>query len=122
VDHHLVPFCYLIIDADAEIGEGLAELTHEALDILGAALEGRPVGLVGEVAVEDFVGKLQAAMIPDLLDVTPEDGLVFFFGGHAFLLLANPLSLGRVMALLMLPAQEAWRISGEALFTQVRGR
>src|SRR5215208_2089820 len=26
------------------------------------------------------------------------------------------------MALLMLPAQEAWRISGEALFTRVRGR
>src|SRR5215204_2336397 len=37
-----------------------------------------------------------------------------------FLLLPAPLPLGRVMALLMLPDQEAWRISGEALFTRVR--
>jgi hypothetical protein len=53
---------------------------------------------VGEVAVEDLVGKLQVAMVPNLLDVTPEDGL------------PEPLPLGWVMVLLMLPAEEAWRI------------
>jgi hypothetical protein len=55
VDHHLVALCDLIVDADAEVGEGLSELAHEALHIFWTALEGRPVWLVGYVAVEDLV-------------------------------------------------------------------
>jgi hypothetical protein len=39
-----------------------------------------------------------------------------------FLLLPNPLPVGRCATLLMLPAHEAWRISCEALFTRVRER
>jgi hypothetical protein len=70
----------------------------EALDILGAALERRPVGLVGDVAaVEDLVGKLQVALVADLLDVTPEDGLILF-GGQFPLLLPETLPLGRAVA------------------------
>jgi hypothetical protein len=43
--------------------------------------------------------------------------------GTLFLLLPElPLALGQAVALLMLPAQEAWRISGEGLFTEVPGR
>src|SRR5918998_5083022 len=53
--------------------------TKEALYVLGAALERRAVGLVGDVAVEDLVGDLESALIKDLLNVTPEDGLVLFF-------------------------------------------
>jgi hypothetical protein len=56
-------------------------------NVLGAALEGRPVGLVGDVSVEDLVYYLQVALVPSLLEVTPEDGLVLFFGGQAAILL-----------------------------------
>jgi hypothetical protein len=49
-------------------------------------------------------------LIKDLLEVTPEDGLVLFFGGHVSLLLPTPLRLGRAVAPLMLPPEEAWRI------------
>jgi hypothetical protein len=38
---------------------------------------------VGDVAVEDLVYYLQVALVPSLLQVTPEAGLVVFFGGHA---------------------------------------
>jgi len=38
---------------------------------------------VGNVAVEDLLGDLQVALIKDLLEVTPEAGLVLFFGGYA---------------------------------------
>jgi hypothetical protein len=86
-NNHILTFCELLVDANVEVGEGRAELTHEALHILRATLEGQAVGLVGYVAVEDLVGKLQAAFIPDLLDVTPEGGLILFLGGHAVLLL-----------------------------------
>jgi hypothetical protein len=58
-----------------------------------AALERRPVCLVGEVAAEDLVGYLQVALIRDLLDVAAEDGLVHF-SGHVCLLLPEPPPLG----------------------------
>ena len=89
--HHLVPFCYLVLDAEAEVVEGLLELGLEALYVLGAALERRAVGLVGEVSLEELVHQLQVALVGDLLDVTPEDGLVLF-SGHVSLLLPNPLA------------------------------
>jgi hypothetical protein len=57
----------------------------------------------------------------DLLDVTSEEGLVLF-GGHVSLPLCQPASFGvgrRTNE--MLPAEEAWRICGEGLFTLPRG-
>jgi len=70
----------------------------EPLDVFRATLERRPVGLVGDVAVvEDLVGKLQVAPVADLLDVTPEDGLVLF-GGQFPLLLPEPPPLERAAA------------------------
>jgi hypothetical protein len=80
------------------IGEGVVELAYEPLDVLWTALEGATVWLVGYVAIEDLVHYLQVALVPSLLQVTPEGGLVLFFGGHSFLLLPEPLPLGRVMA------------------------
>src|SRR5829696_9314724 len=40
---HLVPFCELLVNADAPVGEGRAILLGEALYVLGAALERRAV-------------------------------------------------------------------------------
>src|SRR5215211_2625144 len=51
----LVPFGYLILDNAMKIGEGLTELAHESLDVLGATFQGSAVGLVGDVPVEDLV-------------------------------------------------------------------
>ena len=66
--------------------------TKEALYVLGAALERRAVGLVGDVAVEDLVGDLEVALIKDLLGVASEGGLDLFFGGHFFSLPSHPAS------------------------------
>ena len=65
-----------------EVGEGGAKLADEPFDVLGATLEHRSIGLVGEVADEDLVRKLQVPLVGDLFDVTPEDCLVLFCG-HA---------------------------------------
>ncbi len=56
-----------------------------------------PAGLVGEVAVEDLVRKLQVPLVGELLDVAPEDGLVLFCG-HAVPPSPIPLALGRAVA------------------------
>jgi hypothetical protein len=121
VAHHLVPFCNLVLYADAYVGEGRAPLPVEALYVLGTTLERRAVGLVGDIPVEDLVDELQVAPSADLLGVTPEDGLVLF-GGHVSLLLFQP-AYSRVdrSTTEILPVEEAWRISGEGLFTVVRG-
>src|SRR5919107_4284851 len=91
--HYLVLFRDLLVDADAPVGEGRAILLGEALYVLGAALEGRAVCLVGYVAAEDLVRYLQVASISDLLDVAAEDGLVIF-SRHVCLLLPEPPPLG----------------------------
>src|SRR5918994_1136658 len=94
----LVPFCDLLVDADAPVGEGQAKLRAEPLYVLGAALERRAVCLVGDIAVEDLVRYVQVTPVSDLLDVTPEDGLVLF-SGHVFLLLPpEPPPLERAVA------------------------
>src|SRR5918992_526964 len=87
--HHLVPFGDLLLYGGMEVGESVVKLAHEPLDVFGAALEDRPVWLVGEVAIEDLVRKLQVPLVGDLLDVAPEGSLVLF-GRHASLLLRNP--------------------------------
>jgi hypothetical protein len=46
---HLVPVAYLILYGDLQIGEGLAVLAEELLDLLGTAFLLRAVGLVGDV-------------------------------------------------------------------------
>jgi hypothetical protein len=53
---------------------------------------------VGNVAVEDLLGNLQVALIKDLLEVTPEAGLVLFSGHVSLLLPELPLPLGRAVA------------------------
>src|SRR5215217_4275884 len=86
----------------------------EALYVLGTTLEGRAVGLVGDVALEDLVHYLQVILVADLLGVAVEDGLVLFSGGHVSLLLYHPalhIQNGPRSTTEMLPAQEAWRIS-----------
>src|SRR5215207_212705 len=97
----------------------------EALYVFGTTHEGRAVGLVGDVALEDLVHYLEVLLVADLLGVTSEDSLVLFGGGHAILysfpIRRFHLRKGRSTTE-MLPAQEAWRISGEGLFTRVRGR
>ena len=42
---YLVPFGYLVLYGGVEVGESLAELANESLEVLGAALKHRPVGL-----------------------------------------------------------------------------
>jgi hypothetical protein len=79
---HLVTLGDLGLYGGMEVVEGTMELGLEPFYVFGAALEHRPVGLMGEVAVEYLVCELQLALVADLLDVTPEDGLVLF-GGHA---------------------------------------
>ena len=59
------------------------ELAQEPLDVFGAALDNRSVGLVGEVPVEDLVRTLQISLVDDLLDVAAEDVLVLLFGRHS---------------------------------------
>src|SRR5688572_8028294 len=61
----------------------------EALYVLGTTLEGRAVGLVGYVALEDLVHYLEVMLVADLLGVASEDGLVLFGGGHVSLLLSH---------------------------------
>jgi hypothetical protein len=56
--HYLVPFCDLRVNAEVEVGEGQAKLSDEPLDTLRAALKHRAIGLVGDVAVKELVGKL----------------------------------------------------------------
>src|SRR5918993_2662573 len=115
VAHHLVPFCNLVLDADMQVGESRVKLPCEALYILGTTLEGRAVGLVGDVAVEDLVGNLHVALIRNLLDVTSEDSLVLL---HRHDLILFSFAIRRFhfrkgrSTTAMLPAQEAWRISG----------
>src|SRR5215216_873977 len=61
-------------------------------------------------------------LVADLLGVASEDGLVLFSGGHAFLFsFPIPRFLFRKggSTTKMLPAKEAWCISGEASFTEV---
>jgi hypothetical protein len=53
---------------------------------------------VGNVAVEDLLGNLEVALIKDLLEVTPEAGLVLFSGHVSLLLPELPLPLGRAVA------------------------
>ena len=62
-----------------EVGEGLAELADESLDVLGAAFFGVHVGLVGEVAVEDLLHQVQLPLVAHLFDVAPKRCLVLFF-------------------------------------------
>ena len=89
-------------------------LPLEALYVLGTTHEGRAVGLVSDVALEDLVHYLKVMLVADLLGVTSEDGLVLFsFPIQCFLLRKHRSTTE------MLPAQEAWRISGEALFILV---
>jgi hypothetical protein len=59
-----------------DVGEGAAELAHEALYVLGTALEHRPVRLVSGVVGEDLIRELQVAPVSDLLDVALEDDLI----------------------------------------------
>ncbi len=65
-------------------------LLLEALYVLGTTLEGRAIGLVGDVALEDLVHYLKVMLVADLLGVTSEDNLVLFSGGHVSLLLSHP--------------------------------
>ena len=65
-------------------------LLLEALYVLGTTLEGRAIGLVGDVALEDLVHYLKVLLVADLLGVTSEDNLVLFSGGHVCLLLSHP--------------------------------
>jgi hypothetical protein len=61
-------------------------------------------------------------MIPDLLDVTPEDGLVFFFGGHAFSPPSQPASLRAGRDTTDVASRRSLaHLSGEGLFTEVPG-
>jgi hypothetical protein len=106
----LSPIGDLLLDAHAFVGEGLKVRGSDPLYVLGATLEGRPVGLVGDIAVEDLVHQVQVTLVRDLLDVTPDDGLVLFFGRHDAPPYREALPLGWDAAPLMLPAQEAWRI------------
>src|SRR5918993_4573166 len=125
VAHHLVPFCNLVLDGDVKVGESRVILPLKALYVLRTTYEGRAVGLVGDVALEDLVHNLEVMLVADPLGVASEDSLVLFGSGHA-ILFSFPIRRfhfrkGRSTTA-MLPAQEAWRISGEALFTRVRGR
>src|ERR671912_582008 len=90
VAHHLVPFCDLVLYADVKVGESRVILPLEALYVLRTTYEGRAVGLVGDVALEDLVHYLKVLLVADLLGVTSEDGLVLFSGGHVSLLLSYP--------------------------------
>ena len=60
---HLVPFGDLVLYCGVEVVEGLAKLGLEPFDVFGAALDDRSVGLVGEVPVEDLVGKVEVARV-----------------------------------------------------------
>jgi hypothetical protein len=61
------------------------KLPLEALYVLGTTLEGRAIGLVGDVALEDLVRYLKVFLVADLLGVTSVDDLVLFSGGHVSL-------------------------------------
>src|SRR5215203_7031344 len=97
----------------------------EALYVLRTTLDGRAVGLVGYVAVEDLVHYLEVLLVADLLSVAPEDGLIFFGGGQVFSspFLSRASSLGRsvVPPKCCQPKKLGASLSGEALFTGVRG-
>src|ERR687893_2406849 len=86
----------------------------EALYVLRTTLEGRAVGLVGDVALEDLVHYLKVMLVADLLGVASEDSLVLFGSGHA-ILFSFPIRRFHFRKgcsnTEMLPAQEAWRIS-----------
>src|ERR671912_2694605 len=124
VAHHLVPFCDLVLDGDVKVGESRVILPLKALYVLRTTYEGRAVGLVGDVALEDLVHYLKVILVADLLQVASEDSLVLFGSGHA-ILFSFPIPrfhFRKICSITeMLPAQEAWRISGESLFTGVRG-
>jgi hypothetical protein len=62
----------------------------EALYVLRTTLEGRAVGLVGYVALEDLVHYLEVLLVADLLGVAVEDGLILFGGGQVSLLRSYP--------------------------------
>ncbi len=109
--HHFVSLGDLVLYGGVEVVEGLMELRQEPLYVLGAALEHRAVGLVGEVAVKDLVHKLEVPLVADLLDVTPEGGFVLFFRHVLLSSFPYPASLlRRAVEPLMLPSKEAWRI------------
>jgi hypothetical protein len=100
------------------------KLPLEALYVFGTTHEGRAVGLVGDVALEDLVHYLEVMLVADLLGVTSVDGLVLFSGGHVSLSFPIPRFHFRKGCSITekLPAKEAWRIPGEGLFTGLRGR
>src|SRR3712207_5941401 len=79
---HLVSLGDLLLYDGMKVGEGEAELGREPLYVLGAALEHRPISLMGKVSIEDLVHNLKVALVVDLLDVTPEDGFVLRFDRH----------------------------------------
>src|SRR5215213_1852871 len=65
-----------------------------------------------------------ASFAASAVKTQPEDSLVLFGGGHAILFsfpIQRFLFRKHCSTTEMLPAQEAWRISGEGLFTGVRG-
>src|ERR687890_1995348 len=115
VAHHLGPFCDLVLDGDVKVGESRVILPLEALYVLRTTYEGRAVGLVGDVAVEDLVHYLKVMLVADLLGVASEDSLVLFGSGHA-ILFSFPIRRFHFRkgcsTTEMLPAKEAWRISG----------
>src|SRR5215204_287586 len=123
----LVPFGYLILDNAMKIGEGLTELAHESLDVLGATFQGSAVGLVGDVPVEDLVRQVEVPLVRDLFDVAPKDSLVLF--GHRSLLLPPAFTGGIIFPTAMMPASEPRRTIGRAcpryplaLFTELPRR
>src|SRR3712207_8314790 len=60
----------------------------------------------GDIAVEDLVHQVQVTLVRDLLDVTPDDGLVLFFGRHDAPPYREALPLGWDAAPLMLRSEE----------------
>jgi hypothetical protein len=73
-----------------KFGESRVKLSVEALYVLRTTHEGRTVGLVGDVALEDLVHYLEVLLVAGLLGVTSEDSLVLFGGGHVCRLLPHP--------------------------------
>jgi hypothetical protein len=70
---------YLILNNGTKVWEGLVKLAGKPFDVLGTAFLGVPVGLVGDVPVENIVHQVQIPLVAHLFDVAPKHCLILFF-------------------------------------------
>src|SRR5919107_1485830 len=77
--HHLVPFGDLILDGVGYVGEGAAEHDDELLGALKPAHLLWGTRIVEDVlGLEDLIHQVQVSAIEDLVEVTANDGFVYF--------------------------------------------